>query len=54
MSPHPPWPEEEVADYCADSGAFFWSAHGVRDSHVPECFVHIHLSDEDVSAVSHA
>jgi len=29
-----------------DSGAFFWSAHGVRDSHVPECYVHIHFSTE--------
>ena len=29
-----------------DSGGFFWSPHGSRDSHIPECFPIIHFSEE--------
>jgi hypothetical protein len=35
-----------------DSGASFWSPHGVVDSHVPELFPHIHFSDQRVSEPS--
>jgi hypothetical protein len=29
-----------------DSGAWFWSPHGVRDSHIPECYPIIHFTEE--------
>jgi len=29
-----------------DSGAWFWSPHGVRDSHIPECYLIIHFTEE--------
>lgn len=29
-----------------DSGGYFWSPHGTRDSHVPECFPIIRFADE--------
>jgi len=29
-----------------DSGAWFWSPHGTRDSHIPECFPIIHFTEE--------
>lgn len=29
-----------------DSGGWAWSAHGVWDSHVPECFTYIRFSDQ--------
>ena len=29
-----------------DSGAWFWSPHGTRDSHIPELFPIVHFSDE--------
>lgn len=29
-----------------DSGGWAWSAHGVWDSHIPECFTHIHFTRE--------
>ena len=29
-----------------DSSGFFWSPHGSRDSHIPECFPIIHFSEE--------
>ena len=29
-----------------DSGGFFWSPHGARDSHIPECFPIIHFTEE--------
>lgn len=32
-----------------DSSGWFWSPHGVWDSHIPECFAHIHFSTTDVS-----
>ena len=32
-----------------DSGAWFWSAHGTRDSHVPEVYPYIHFSTRDVA-----
>jgi hypothetical protein len=32
-----------------DSGGWFWSRHGVWDSHIPECFPYIHFSTNDVS-----
>ncbi len=32
-----------------DSGGWFWSRHGVWDSHVPECFPYIKFSTNDVS-----
>jgi len=31
-----------------DSSGWFWSRHGVWDSHVPECFPYIHFSTNDV------
>ena len=31
-----------------DSGGWAWSAHGVWDSHVPECFPYIHFSAQSV------
>ena len=31
-----------------DSGGWAWSAHGVWDSHVPECFPYIHFSEKSV------
>ena len=30
----------------ADSGAWFWSPHGERDSHIPECFPIIRFTEE--------
>ncbi len=27
-----------------DSGGWAWSAHGVWDSHVPECFPYVHFT----------
>ena len=35
-----------------DSGGWFWSRHGVWDSHIPECFPYIHFSTNDVSRIS--
>ena len=32
-----------------DPGGWAWSPHGVWDSHVPECFTHIHFASEDVT-----
>ena len=32
-----------------DSGGWFWSPHGVWDSHIPECFPYIKFSTNDVS-----
>jgi hypothetical protein len=32
-----------------DSGGWFWTRHGVWDSHIPECFVYIKFSTNDVS-----
>ena len=32
-----------------DSGGWFWSRHGVWDSHIPECFPYIRLTTNDVS-----
>lgn len=29
-----------------DSGAWFWSPHGCRDSHIPECFPIVHFTRE--------
>ena len=34
-----------------DSSGWFWSPHGVWDSHIPECFPYIHFSTNDVTAV---
>ncbi len=33
-----------------DSSGWFWSRHGVWDSHIPECFPFIHFSTNDVMA----
>jgi hypothetical protein len=33
-----------------DSGGWFWSPHGVWDSHIPECFPYIHFSTNEVTA----
>ena len=33
----------------ADSGGWFWSRHGVWDSHIPECFPRIRFTTNDVS-----
>lgn len=32
-----------------DSGGWFWTRHGVWDSHIPECFVKVAFSTNDVS-----
>ena len=32
-----------------DSGGWFWSRHGVWDSHIPECFPYIRFTTADVS-----
>lgn len=32
-----------------DSGGWAWSAHGVWDSHIPECFPYIHFTHELVA-----
>lgn len=32
-----------------DSGGWFWSPHGVWDSHIPECFPYIHFSTNEVT-----
>jgi len=32
-----------------DSGGWFWTRHGVWDSHIPECFAYIKFSTNDVS-----
>jgi hypothetical protein len=37
-----------------DSGGWFWSKHGVWDSHIPECFPYIHFSTTDVMKVKPA
>lgn len=34
-----------------DSGGWAWTAHGVWDSHVPECFAYIHFAEEVVGRV---
>ena len=34
-----------------DSGGWFWTPHGVWNSHIPECFAHIHFSTTDVTEV---
>lgn len=31
-----------------DSGGWFWSPHGVWDSHIPECFPYVHFSTKPV------
>jgi len=35
-----------------DSGGWTWSSHHVWDSHVPECFPHIHFSTQSVHSHS--
>ena len=32
-----------------DSGGWFWTRHGVWDSHIPECFARIRFTTNDVS-----
>jgi hypothetical protein len=32
-----------------DSGGWFWSRHGVWDSHIPECFPYVRFTTNDVS-----
>jgi hypothetical protein len=32
-----------------DSGGWFWTRHGVWDSHIPECFAHIKFTTNEVS-----
>ena len=34
-----------------DPGGWAWSPHGVWDSHVPDCFTHIHFSTEGVGTL---
>jgi hypothetical protein len=34
-----------------DSGGWFWTRHGVWDSHIPECFAYVIFSTNDVSRV---
>jgi hypothetical protein len=33
-----------------DSGGWAWTAHGVWDSHIPECFAYIHFSEQTVDS----
>jgi hypothetical protein len=35
-----------------DSGGWFWSPHGVWDSHIPECFPYIRFSTKDVKTAT--
>jgi hypothetical protein len=35
-----------------DSGGWFWSRHGIWDSHIPECFPYIHFSTKNVRDAS--
>jgi Carbohydrate-binding family 9 len=37
-----------------DSGGWFWSKHGIWDSHIPECFPYVHFSTNDVMNVKQA
>jgi hypothetical protein len=37
-----------------DSGGWFWTRHGVWDSHIPECFAYVQFSTNTVSAASKA
>jgi hypothetical protein len=32
-----------------DSGGWVWTRHGIWDSHIPECFVHVRFTTEDVT-----
>ena len=32
-----------------DSGGWVWTRHGVWDSHIPECFVHVQFTTKAVS-----
>jgi len=34
-----------------DSGGWFWSRHGIWDSHIPECFPYVHFSTNNVMNV---
>ena len=34
-----------------DSGGWVWTRHGIWDSHIPECFVHVRFDTNDVRAV---
>lgn len=42
----------KAAPPAQDSGGWAWSAHGVWDSHIPECFPYIHFSSQVVTAVT--
>jgi hypothetical protein len=33
-----------------DSGGWFWTRHGVWDSHIPECFVYVTFSTNTVQS----
>jgi len=35
-----------------DSGGWFWSRHGVWDSHIPECFAYVRFSTNQVSRLA--
>jgi len=35
-----------------DSGGWFWTRHGVWDSHIPECFVNVTFSTEPVKTAT--
>jgi hypothetical protein len=37
-----------------DSGGWFWSRHGVWDSHIPECFPYVRFSTNDVTTIGAA
>ncbi len=41
----------KAAPPAQDSGGWFWSRHGIWDSHIPECFPYVHFSTNDVSTV---
>lgn len=33
-----------------DSGGWVWTRHGIWDSHIPECFVHVRFTTNEVTA----
>jgi Carbohydrate family 9 binding domain-like len=44
----------KVPSPAEDSGGWFWSRHGVWDSHIPECFPYIRFSTTDIVEVKRA
>lgn len=42
--------QRKEAPPAKDSGGWAWSAHGVWDSHIPECFPYIHFTERPAPA----